>query len=139
MLLTINETELKADQALSHVLALWPIVIVLHHHVECISGEESASESLYLHRHADQVASLSLYERLWVVITLPANRAEALLHALVALELLKIIQASAMIDVTAAKDRLVLKLQVLEADRARLTNLTSLQKLLLDVDPFVLA
>ena len=44
-----------------------------------------------------------------------------------------------MIDVTAAEDRLVLELQVLEADRARLTNLTSMQELLLDFDPFVLA
>ena len=44
-----------------------------------------------------------------------------------------------MINVTAAEDRLILELQVLEADWARLTNLTPLQELLLNVDPLVLA
>ena len=51
VLLSIDETKFKANQALTHILALGPIIFVLHHHIESVPCKESAGEGLHLHSH----------------------------------------------------------------------------------------
>ena len=43
MLLFVDETEFEADETLSHVFAIGPIVTILHHGVKGITGDETSS------------------------------------------------------------------------------------------------
>ena len=65
-----------------------------------------------------KVASLPGHERLLIIVSLTADRAEALLDPFVLLEALKVLEAVPMVNVAARQNRLISKLQVLEADRA---------------------
>jgi len=65
-----------------------------------------------------EVASLPSHERLLIIVSLTADRAEALLDPFVLLEALEVLEAVSMVNVAARQNRLISKLQVLEADRA---------------------
>ena len=91
-----------------------------------------------LHRDVDEVSALACDERLRVVVTLTADRTESLFNSLVSLEALKVIQTVAVVDMTAAQDALVSKLQAFKANRTWLIDLTAYKEFLLYVMPLVL-
>ena len=53
MLFFVDETELEADEAFSHVFTLGPIPTILHHGVEGIPSKEASCEGLDLDRNRD--------------------------------------------------------------------------------------
>ena len=82
-----------------------------------------------------KVASLPGHERLLIVVPLTADRTEALLDSLILLEALEVLQTVLVVHVAARQNRLIAKLQVLEADRAWFVYLRPLQEVLLDRAP----
>ena len=51
MLLSVYETELEADESLSHVFTIGPIIAIFHHSVKGITSDETSSQGLDLNRN----------------------------------------------------------------------------------------
>lgn len=138
VLLFVDLLQLETNQAFPHVFAVRPVPAVLHHRVEGVASEESSSAGLDSHSHGYQVATLALHKRLRVVVPLSADRAESFFDPFVTLEPLEILKTRPVVHVTATEDILILELQVFEADRTRLINLASLEKVAFDATPLAL-
>ena len=135
MLSFVYQAEFEADQALAHILIRRLVLTLDHHIVESIASQESSRQRLALDSHMLKVASLPDYKWLLIVVSLTTYRTEALLNSLVLLEALEVLQTVLVVHVAARQNRLIAKLQVLEADRAWFIYLGPLQEVLLNRAP----
>ncbi len=122
VLLFVNQPQFETYELFAHALVARLVPLCDHHVVECIPLQESSGQSLAFDSYMHQVPSLTFYKRLLIIVSLSANRAKLLSHALVALESFKIIQAGPMVHVAARQNGLILELQIFEADWTRIVH-----------------
>ena len=110
MLLFIDKTQFEPNQPLSHVLALRANLSGYQHIIESVSSDKASDQRLGFNRDRDQVAALTFHEGLGIVISLTADRAEALVNTFIALEFLEVCKTCSMINMTATQNSLILEL-----------------------------
>ena len=85
------ESQFPTNKSLSHVLALWLVVHVLHHGIEALPSQEASRQTLYFDHHGHKVSLLTLKERLLIVVRMAANGTCFIHMPLGLLELFKIL------------------------------------------------
>lgn len=141
-LLPCDLLQFPAYQPLSDVVVGRLIRPITHRLVKAISRHHATTGCLNLHNDGNQILPLAFNERFLVVVTLTTNWARFFVvpnfH-----EPLKALKASLVIDMRTAENRLLVKLQVLEADRAcfffNLLAVHPRKEASFDVSPFSLA
>ena len=110
MLLSIDKTQFEPNQPLTHVLTLRTNLSGYQHVIESVSSEKASDQRLGFNRDRDQVSALSFHKGLRIVVSLTADRAEALVNTLIALEFLEVCKTCSVINMTATQNSLILEL-----------------------------
>ena len=118
-LLLADATELPADESLTHNIMRRFITRILHVLIESVALKETSDKALHLDDDAAQESHLAARKRLVVVVLLPANGAGLRLTTILGYSL-EGLEACLVEDVRAAQNFLLLHLEILEANRARM-------------------
>jgi hypothetical protein len=141
-LLPCNLLQLPADEPLPHIVVRWLVAFVLHHLVESIACHHASICRLDLDNHRYQVLSLASDKGFFIIISHAADRT-GLFIILVPYKPLEAFQTCLVVNVGTAKNRLLVELQILKANRAclffDLLVADSSEEVPLDVSPLSLA
>jgi hypothetical protein len=137
-LLARDLLQLPSYEALSYVFVRWLVGKVLHQLIERVSLVHSAGASLNRDNHSYEVVLLALDKGFLVIVRLAANRACFVCVAFVAHKSFETFETSLVVYVRTAENRLLLELQILEANWARFALYrfsSSVQEIELDLLP----